>query len=83
MFDINSIFKNLQDKFPPKVINKAIQGLVNKGVLEQYTEEDGSFSFQLTDFGVECAEEIFANPTTLLDFDDLDDPDEVDEDGTF
>tara|TARA_B100000809_G_scaffold243567_1_gene268677 strand:+ start:152 stop:394 length:243 start_codon:yes stop_codon:yes gene_type:complete len=75
MFNINSILKNLEGKFPPEVISEAVQGLVKKGIMEQYTEEDGNFSFQLTEFGVECAEEIFKDPMSLLDFDSLDDED--------
>jgi len=72
MFDINSILKSLEGKFPTKIVNEAIQSLVKKGILEQYVEEDGNFSFQLTDFGTECAEEIFQDPMSLFDFDDLD-----------
>ena len=78
MFNINSILKSLDGKFPNEVINKAIQNLVNKGILEQYTEEDGNFSFELTKLGKECAEEIFQDPTSLMDF-----LDEGDEDGAF
>ena len=78
MFNINKILKNIDGKFPNEVISKAIQNLVNKGILEQYTEEDGNFSFELTKLGKECAEEIFQNPESLMEF-----LDEEDEDGTF
>ena len=78
MFNINKILKNIDGKFPNEVISKAIQNLVNKGILEQYTDEDGDFSFELTKLGKECAEEIFQNPESLMEF-----LDEEDEDGTF
>ena len=76
MFDINSILKNLEGTFPTEVVTDAVQGLVKKGIMEQYTEEDGNFSFQLTEFGLECAEEIFKDPMSLLDFDGLDEENE-------
>tara|TARA_R100001244_G_scaffold85335_1_gene65372 strand:+ start:369 stop:605 length:237 start_codon:yes stop_codon:yes gene_type:complete len=78
MFNINKILKNIDGKFPNEVISKAIQSLVNRGILEQYTDEDGDFSFELTKLGKECAEEIFQNPESLMEF-----LDEEDEDGTF
>ena len=81
MVNIKSILKNLEGKFSPEVISEAMQSLVNKGIMEQYTEEDGNFSFQLTEFGIECSEEIFKDPTSLLDFDNFDSIDEENKDG--
>tara|TARA_R110000824_G_C14975230_1_gene653547 strand:+ start:485 stop:691 length:207 start_codon:yes stop_codon:yes gene_type:complete len=34
-------------------LNSTIKQLVNKGLLEQYTNEDGDFEFELTELGRE------------------------------
>ena len=59
MFDMEHLMGTLSDRYSSEVINKAVSDLVSKGVLEQYTDEDGEFHFQLTKFGLECGEEIF------------------------
>ncbi len=73
MFDINNLIAKLEHRFSPETLNQAVQGLVKKGVLEQYIDEDGDFSFQLTDLGTEVAEDIIANPISFLDMDDIED----------
>ena len=59
MFDMEHLMGTLSDRYSSEVINKAVSDLVSKGVLEQYTDEDGEFHFQLTKLGLECGEEIF------------------------
>ena len=66
------ILNSLSDKHSSEVLNKTIQGMVNKGLLEQYTDEDGDFKFQLTDLGLACGKELFK------DLDLFDGLDEVD-----
>ena len=73
MFDINNLIEQLEDKFSPEILNVAVQGLVKKGILEQYVDQDGSFKFGLTDLGTEVAEDIIANPISFLDMDDIED----------
>ena len=73
MFDINNLIAKLENKFSPEILNEAVQGLVKKGILEQYVDQDGSFKFGLTDLGTEVAEDIIANPISFLDMDDIED----------
>jgi hypothetical protein len=49
------------------MLNKTVAGLVKKGILEQYTDENGEFHFQITKFGIECAEELVSNPDKFID----------------
>ena len=56
MFDMEYLMGTLSNKFSSENINKAVSDLVSKGILEQYTDEDGEFHFQLTKFGLECGE---------------------------
>ena len=45
--------------------------------MEQYIDEDGEFSFKLTQLGAESAEDIINNPVQFFDLDlDLDFEDE-------
>ena len=73
MFDINNLIEKLEDKFSPEILNDAVQGLVRKGILEQYIDQDGSFKFELTDLGSEVAEDIINDPISFLDMDDIQD----------
>tara|TARA_R100000008_G_C3573503_1_gene163723 strand:- start:104 stop:340 length:237 start_codon:yes stop_codon:yes gene_type:complete len=73
MFDINNLIEKLEDKFSPEILNDAVQGLVRKGILEQYIDQDGSFKFELTDLGIEVAEDIINDPISFLDMDDIQD----------
>ena len=57
MFNIELILGNLSNRYTPEMLSKAIQSLVNQGILEQYTDENGDFQFQITEFGTECAEQ--------------------------
>ena len=67
MFDMEYLMGTLSNKFSSENINKAVSDLVSKGILEQYTDEDGEFHFQLTKFGLECGEELFNNPKSFLE----------------
>ena len=73
MFDINNLIAKLEDRFSPEILNEAVQGLVKKGILEQYIDQDGSFKFELTDLGSEVAEDIINDPISFLDMDDIQD----------
>ena len=73
MFDINNLIAKLENKFSPEILNEAVQGLVKKGILEQYIDQDGSFKFELTDLGSEVAEDIINEPISFLDMDDIQD----------
>ena len=67
----------LSNKYPSEVISQAVSDLVSKGILEQYTGEDGEFHFQLTKFGLECGEELFNDPKSFLDLYEEDEGDGV------
>ena len=58
MFDMEHLMGTLSDRYSSEVINKAVSDLVSKGILEQYTDEEGEFHFHLTKFGMECGEEV-------------------------
>ena len=66
MFDINLLLSKLSGQYTMDTINKAISDLVRKGILEQYTDENGEFHFNLTEFGLECGEELSKNPESFL-----------------
>ena len=73
MFNIEHILENLSGQYTMDTINKAISGLVSKGILEQYTDENGNFHFQITEFGTECAEELLKDPESFIDREEDDD----------
>lgn len=75
MFNINVMLKGLEGRFNNDSITQAVQSLVNKGILEQYTDEHGDFSFELTEYGMEHAEELLKDPTFIMDFLDEDEED--------
>jgi len=69
-FDINYILRQTKDKFGSEVANSAISNLVQKGLLEQYTDENGDFRFALTEEGEKVADFLENNPEMLLDDND-------------
>ena len=73
MFDIQYILNSLSGRHSSEVLNKTIQDMVNRGLLEQYTDEDGDFKFQLTDLGLAIGENMVDDPTSLFDLDEDDD----------
>ena len=76
MFDIGFLMQRLSDNFSQDIVNESIRSLVDKGILEQYTDENGDFHFQLTKLGNECAEEIIDDP--LAFFKETDNPEDKD-----
>jgi len=73
MFDINHVLARLEGKFSPETINGSVQGLVNRGILEQYTDENGDFKFQLTELGMDVGQAIINDPMSLFDLDEEED----------
>ncbi len=69
-FDINYILQQTKDKFGSEVTNSAVSNLVQKGLLEQYTDENGDFRFALTEEGEKVADFLENNPEMLLDDND-------------
>jgi len=69
-FDINYILKQTKDKFGSEVTNSAVSNLVQKGLLEQYVDENGNFRFALTEEGEKVADFLESNPEMLFDDDD-------------
>tara|TARA_B100001094_G_scaffold321919_1_gene370450 strand:- start:110 stop:358 length:249 start_codon:yes stop_codon:yes gene_type:complete len=69
-FDINYILQQTKDKFGSEVTNSAVSNLVQKGLLEQYTDENGDFRFALTEEGEKVADFLESNPEMLFDDDD-------------
>ena len=67
MFDINLLLSKLSGEYTMDVINEAVSGLVRKGILEQYTDENGEFHFNITEFGLKCGEELVKNPESFLE----------------
>ena len=67
MFDFQYLINQLAHRYNTKVLNQTVANLVSKGILEQYTDENGEFHFQITEFGIECAEELISNPDKFLD----------------
>lgn len=52
-FDIDFLHKVSKDVMSHEELNSTIKDLVNKGLIEQYTNEDGEFEFELTELGRE------------------------------
>tara|TARA_R110000824_G_scaffold195638_2_gene378496 strand:+ start:1515 stop:1748 length:234 start_codon:yes stop_codon:yes gene_type:complete len=77
MFDFQYLLSILSHKYDSEMLNNTVASLVKKGILEQYTDENGEFHFQITKFGIECAEEIVSNPDKFTD--EIDEIDEMDD----
>lgn len=56
--DINELIKRLEGTLKPERVSESIRNLVTNGLIEQYTDEEGNFVFELTDFGKEVAKQI-------------------------
>lgn len=56
--DINELIKRLEGTLKPERVSESIRSLVTNGLIEQYTDEEGNFVFELTDFGKEVAKQI-------------------------
>jgi len=69
MLDIHSLIKALGHKYSPEMLSEILSSLVKKGLMEQYVDEDGEFTFKLTDFGHKSAEDMLSNPVQFFDLD--------------
>ncbi len=69
-FDIDFIIKQTEKSMNSEATTLGVRSLVQKGLLEQYTDEDGNFKFSLTKEGEKIAEFLFHNPSLLPDNDD-------------
>jgi DNA-binding MarR family transcriptional regulator len=56
--DINELIKRLEGTLKPERVSESIRNLVTNGLIEQYTDEEGNFVFELTDIGKEVAKQI-------------------------
>lgn len=69
-FDINFIIKQTEESMDAETTTLGVRSLVEKGLLEQFTDEDGSFKFALTKQGEKIAEFLHNNPNILFNDDD-------------
>jgi len=69
MLDIHSLIKTLGHKYSPEMLSQIVANLVKKGIMEQYVDEDGEFSFKLTDYGHASAKDILSDPVQFFDLD--------------
>ena len=76
MLDIHSLINNLGHKYTPETLSEIVASLVKKGIMEQYTDENGDFGFKLTTLGIDSAQDIINDPVQFFDLElDLDDED--------
>lgn len=57
-FDIEWLIERCKDRFTVDIITKSVTGLVDKGLIEQYIDENGDFKFTLTEFGRRVANKL-------------------------
>jgi len=57
-FDINFFFQVSKGIMTPEELNETLKELVDKGLVEQYIDENGDFEFELTQLGREVGESI-------------------------
>tara|TARA_Y100001970_G_scaffold132338_1_gene163242 strand:- start:5571 stop:5789 length:219 start_codon:yes stop_codon:yes gene_type:complete len=57
-FDIDFFLQVSKGIMTPEELNATLLELVDKGLIEQYTNEDGHFEFELTDLGREVGEQM-------------------------
>ena len=55
-FDIDFFLQVSKGIMTPEELNETLLELVDKGLIEQYTNEDGDFEFELTDLGREVGD---------------------------
>lgn len=66
-FDINFIIEQTKNDFGSEDAVTAVRNLVQKGLIQQYTDKDGNFTFSLTEEGESIAEFLYQNPNILPD----------------
>ena len=57
-FNIEWLIERCKDQFDAEITTSAVTNLVNKGLIEQYIDEDGNFKFTLTDLGRSIAKKL-------------------------
>tara|TARA_Y100000593_G_scaffold13909_1_gene26013 strand:+ start:722 stop:940 length:219 start_codon:yes stop_codon:yes gene_type:complete len=57
-FNIDFFLKVSKGIMTPEELNRTLLELVDKGLIEQYTNENGDFEFELTDLGREVGEQM-------------------------
>jgi|TARA_R110000765_G_scaffold425379_2_gene538218 predicted transcriptional regulator len=71
-FDINFIIEQTKNSLGSEAAIKGVRNLVQKGLIQQYTDKDGNFRFSLTEEGESIAEFLYQNPNISLDDNDND-----------
>jgi|TARA_R100001163_G_scaffold64208_1_gene57907 predicted transcriptional regulator len=57
-FNIEWLIERCKDQFDAEITTSAVTNLVNKGLIEQYIDEDGNFKFTLTELGRSIAKKL-------------------------
>ena len=57
-FNIEWLIERCKDQFDAEITTTAVTNLVDKGLIEQYIDEDGNFKFTLTDLGRSIAKKL-------------------------
>jgi|TARA_Y100000401_G_scaffold114704_1_gene117151 predicted transcriptional regulator len=57
-FNIEWLIERCKDQFDAEITTSAVTNLVDKGLIEQYIDEDGNFKFTLTDLGRSIAKKL-------------------------
>tara|TARA_R100000008_G_scaffold8628_1_gene4477 strand:+ start:750 stop:968 length:219 start_codon:yes stop_codon:yes gene_type:complete len=57
-FNIEWLIERCKDQFDAEITTSAVTNLVDKGLIEQYIDEDGNFKFTLTDLGRGIAKKL-------------------------
>ena len=54
-FNIEWLIERCKDTFDADIVTKAVTNLVDKGLIEQYIDENGNFKFTMTEYGRDIA----------------------------
>jgi len=78
VLSIHQLLVLLEDKIPKEHLLSAIESLVKKGLLEQYTNEDGDFAFAVTESGERISQLLEENPELFYEqlLEDLEEEDD-------
>ena len=57
-FNIEWLIERCKDQFDAEITTSAVTNLVDKGLIEQYIDEDGNFKFTLTELGRSIAKKL-------------------------
>ena len=67
-FNIEWLIERCKDQFDAEITTSAGTNLVNKGLIEQYIDEDGNFKFTLTELGRSIAKKLEKDGLLFTDF---------------